>query len=69
MAETHRSYEDGLRDGKIEALEKIAGDHGGRLDSHSRRLRLLERIMWAGGGIVVFIEIAPQFKALLALVQ
>lgn len=62
---TDRTYEDGVRDGRIAALEDISGRHEDCLDSHSRRLALLERIMWAGGGIVAFIEFIPQIRTLL----
>ena len=49
-----RTYEDGLRDGKIAALEKVAANHKERLDHHSNRLRTLERVAyclpWRCGG-------------------
>lgn len=60
-----KTYDDGVRDGKLEALEDITGKHSDRLDSHSKRLTLLERIMWAGGGIVAFIQLVPLIKPFL----
>lgn len=57
-----KSYEDGLRDGKIEALEDVAASHKDRLDHHSSRLRMLERIIWALAGIVGFIEFWPKIQ-------
>ena len=62
---TDKTYDDGVRDGQILALEDVAGKHQDRLDSHSKRLALLERIMWAGGGIVAFIQIVPLIRAIL----
>ena len=62
MAETQRTYEDGLRDGKIEALENVAGNHADRLDSHSARLRWMERIIWACGGAFALVQLIPEIK-------
>ena len=59
-----RTYEDGVRDGKIEALEDITAKQGDRLDSHSRRLSRLERVIYALGGVVAFIEFAPDIRNL-----
>lgn len=58
-------YKDGLRDGQILALERIAQEHKNRLDNHADRLRTLERVVWALGGIVAFIEFWPKVKDLL----
>ncbi len=60
-----RTYDDGLRDGQIKALEQIAAAHKDRLDAHSGRIRLLERVMWALGGIVAFIELWPKIEGLI----
>lgn len=61
---TTKSYEDGVRDGKIEALETIAGKHekrmdghDKRMDSHSSRIRGLEKVMWAVAGAVAVIQL------------
>ena len=57
-----KTYEDGLRDGQIQALENMMQEHKGRLDNHAKRLALLERIMWALIGVGVLIEIFPKVQ-------
>ena len=60
---TNKTYEDGVRDGQLEALEKISGEHKARLDSHSKRLRGLERVMWIMLGALTTIQIViPIFQ-------
>jgi hypothetical protein len=54
-----KTYEDGLIEGRLVALENIAAAHKDRLDGQSRRLRLLEKIVWATGGIMVFLQSWP----------
>lgn len=49
-----KTYEEGLRDGNIQALTATQSKHEARLDSHSKRLRSNERISWLLiGGLVV----------------
>jgi len=67
MSESQNTYDDGLRDGRIETLEKVTKGHTERLDSHSRRLRMMERIVWAIGGIFVFIQFLPDIKTFAGL--
>ena len=64
---SEKTYEDGLRDGRISALEEISGQHRDRLDSHSTRLRRMERIMWGGGGMILLIQLIPSFKAAMGI--
>jgi hypothetical protein len=58
---TDRTYDEGRRDGQIEALEEIAKDHKVRLDSHSDRLRTLERVIWALTGALAVLQLLPRF--------
>jgi hypothetical protein len=60
MAEN--TYEDGLIAGEIKAHTQTLEKHEERLDSHSRRVRALERVAWALLGIVGFIEIWPRLE-------
>jgi len=41
------AYEDGKRDGQIQALESIVHNHADQLKDHGRRLTALERVAWA----------------------
>jgi len=60
-----RTYEQGLTDGKIEALEASSADHSVRLDHHAGRLHLLEKAMWLMLGVVTAVEFLPELFALL----
>ena len=55
-------YEAGLRDGKIEALEKMLCSHRERLDHHETRLRAAERILYGLIGAMALIEFVPAIK-------
>lgn len=55
-----KSYEDGIRDGKITALEGRLKDHGTILDAHDGRLRLLERAVWIAAGVTLAVQIIPE---------
>ena len=55
----NRTYEEGLRDGAIQAFEKTQGKHEIRLNSHSTRLTRIERFMYIGIGALVFLQSFP----------
>ncbi len=61
---TRKTYEQGVADGKIEALEKIQGKHEQRLNHHSERLRITERILYAVIGVGVFMQLYPSLQKL-----
>ncbi len=61
----HESYQDGLRDGRIAALETIAARQDTRLDRQGTRLRILERMMWALLGAMALVEFAPKAAGLI----
>jgi len=60
-----RTYIDGVRDGKIQALETNSKNHKERLDHHSGRLRWLERIVWGLCGAIILIEMTPKLLSFL----
>ena len=60
-----RSYDEGLRDGKIEAIEHMQGLQNTRLDDHEQRLRVQERVAWILMGVVGFIQIWPTIEGML----
>ncbi len=62
---TDKSYEEGLREGRINAVEEIVSGHKDRLDHHSGRIRRLERVAWITLGVVLTIQILPQIQNLL----
>jgi len=52
-------YQEGLRDGRINELGEIVRRHHDRLESHSVRIRGLERVSWIILGIFAVIQFAP----------
>ena len=60
-----KTYEDGLRDGRLERLVGQMDDHQGRLNNHSQRLSRIEKVMYGLIGVVAFINIWPVIKVTL----
>jgi len=58
---THHNsnYEEGVRDGRIDALERRADGHDARDDNHERRLIYIERIVVGMLAIVAFTSVGP----------
>ncbi len=56
-----KTYEEGVRDGEIKALKSIQGRHEIRLDSHSKRLRVAERMLWLLLGGLAVLQLLPAF--------
>jgi hypothetical protein len=48
-------YQEGLRDGRLDALERRADMHDARDENHERRLMYLEKIV-AGFAAIVFLS-------------
>jgi hypothetical protein len=60
-----KTYDDGVRDGQLKALETIACEHKDRLDSHSSRIRALERVMWIMAGVLGVLQFMPSVLTVL----
>ena len=58
----NKTYEDGVRDGKISSIGRTLDKHTQRLDIHSKRIGQLERISWIILGIIVAIEALPKLR-------
>jgi len=52
-------YERGRKDGEINSLESAVGRAHTRLDKHDTRLSSLEKVMYAGMGVVVILQAYP----------
>jgi len=61
------AYEDGRRDGKIEALEHMQGRQNDRLDAHAKRLTVLERVAWILFAVVGLIQFTEPFKQFMGI--
>jgi hypothetical protein len=64
----HKTYEDGLRDGRIAKICGITTAHKSRLDNHSKRLRTLEKVCWLLFGIGIAFEVMPELKDIVVAV-
>ena len=62
-----KTYEDGVREGQIAALELIAARHDNRFEALENRINAVERIQWGILGAITLIEILPNLTAVLAL--
>ncbi len=57
-----KTYEQGVIEGKIEAIEDMQIAQNMRLKDHSRRISAIERVVYALTGIIVFIEFTPELR-------
>ena len=62
--ESEKSYEAGLREGRIRGIEETINSHTVRLDKHESRLTVQERITYALLGAIALIEILPTIQSL-----
>jgi len=62
---SEKSYQDGIIEGEIKAIASMAADNKGRLDNHSGRLRILERVIWAMVGFGVLLNFWPKLQIML----
>lgn len=57
-----KTYEDGLIEGEIMLLKAMSESHALRLDVHTQRLSILERIIWMVSGVMIFLQTFPVVK-------
>ena len=53
------AYERGKREGELHTLQEAVGRAHTRIDKHDVRLTALERVMYAGLGVMTIIQILP----------
>ena len=70
------TYDEGRRDGRIDALDEIAKDQKARLDRHSVRLSKHDKALWLGAGVLccltvigTLINFAPSITKILEAVK
>ncbi len=66
---TEKTYEDGVRDGRLDEHSKLLEKHDERLDSHSKRIRTQERIAYLIMGGLAVIEVVPRIYAFFKSMQ
>jgi hypothetical protein len=57
------AYARGLKEGEMHSLENAVSRAHKRIDGHDGRLTALERVMYAGMGVVIVLEIMPKLSA------
>tara|TARA_R110000803_G_scaffold167537_3_gene230811 strand:+ start:170 stop:376 length:207 start_codon:yes stop_codon:yes gene_type:complete len=57
------AYARGLKEGEMKSLETAVSRAHKRIDKHDGRLTALERVMYAGMGVLVVLEIMPKLSA------
>jgi len=62
---TNDSYDEGRRDGRLDAIEQMQAQQNNRLDDHSDRIRAQERVVYGLIGAIALIEIIPAVKSLI----
>lgn len=65
--EANPTYADGLRDGRILAVEDMQVNQNTRLDQAEKRLTVLERVAWILIGVVGLIQFSPAVRGVLGL--
>ena len=64
MTEHGSDYEEGLRDGRLKALEHRLENSEKVRDNHERRLVYLERIVWGVFGVMFLSTIWPKLEVM-----
>ena len=62
--EVQEAFERGKREGAITSLQEAVGRAHERIDKHDVRMTALERVMYAGMGVVVVLQAFPQIAML-----
>lgn len=55
-------YQQGLRDGKLQAIESMQVTQNRRMENHERRLQSAERILYGLIGALALVQIIPIVK-------
>ena len=61
-------YEEGMRDGRLKAMEHRLDGHDQVRDNHERRLVYLERIVWGVFGVMFLSTIWPKLEVMFSAV-
>lgn len=61
----NKTYEDGLRDGQIKAIERVLSEHKVVHEDHERRLKQQERVMWILIGAFGLVQFLPAIQGFL----
>ena len=62
-------YEEGMRDGRLKAMEQRLDNHDAKTDNHERRLVYLERIVWGVFGVMFLSTLWPKLEVMFSAVS
>ena len=62
-------YEEGMRDGRLKAIEHRISLHETKADNHERRLIYLERIVWGVFGVMFLSTLWPKLEVMFSAVS
>lgn len=62
MLEENKTYHDGIREGKLIALERRMDNTDTRIDHHEKRLQILERLAWIMFGAILLLKFLPELQ-------
>ena len=60
------AYEKGKREGELHSLQEAIGRAHNRLDKHDVRVTALERVMYAGMGVLTIVQVLPSIAVWIA---
>ena len=69
LSEHGSDYEEGLRDGRLKALEHRIENTETVRDNHERRLVYLERIVWGFAGVLFLSTIWPRLEVIVGAMK
>jgi hypothetical protein len=65
----HKTYADGLRDGKIDALKESHAVLGDRVSTIEKIQQVQQRIVWGLVGAITLLQVAPSINTLLQAIK
>jgi hypothetical protein len=68
MVDKIKTYEDGIVEGRLAAVEHMQTGQNLRLDNHSQRISSLERAMWVVIGAIAALEFFPVIAKMIKVV-
>lgn len=60
-----QDYDEGLRDGRLRAIEAQQSKHTEKFDDHESRLILIERIIYGMAGVLFLSAIWPKLETVI----
>jgi hypothetical protein len=59
------SYEEGLIEGRMQAMERIMEHHEQKMREIDSRTRMMERVLWGVLGAIALMQLLPMFREMM----